>query len=135
MAGLIGWHCEAGTNVASAGDGLPAARSESFPGSKAGEDREVDGIKLCWCPAGRFVMGSPQSEPDRRPGENQVEVTLTKGFWMGKYEATQGQWKRVIGKLPGELTAELPEGDDFPVGNVNFAEAEAFCHKLTDDPN
>jgi formylglycine-generating enzyme required for sulfatase activity len=77
-------------------------------------------------------MGSSPGEPERRPGEDQVEVTLTKGFWMGKYEATQGQWKQVIGKLPGELTAELPEGDDFPVGNVNFAEAEAFCHKLTE---
>ena|SRR5881394_3316946 len=51
--------------------------------------------------------------------------------WMAKYEATQGEWKRVIGKLPGPLTAELPEGDDYPVGNVNFAEAEAFCTKLT----
>jgi formylglycine-generating enzyme required for sulfatase activity len=51
---------------------------------------------------------------------------------MAKYEATQGQWRRVIGKLPGELTAELPAGDDFPVGNVNFAEAEAFCQKLTE---
>ena len=30
-----------------------------------------------------------------------VDVTLTKGFWMGKYEVTQGQWKRVAGKLPG----------------------------------
>ena len=77
-------------------------------------------------------MGSPPGEPERRPGEDQVEVTLTKGFWAGKYEVTQGQWKRVIGKLPGELTAELPEGDDFPVGNVNFAEAEAFCRKLTE---
>src|SRR4030081_3292295 len=37
-----------------------------------------------------------------------------------------------MGKLPGELTAELPEGDDYPVGNVNFAEVEAFCRKLTD---
>jgi len=77
-------------------------------------------------------MGSPRSEPERRPGEDQVEVTLTKGFWMAKYEATQGEWKRVIGALPGPLTAELPEGDDFPVGNVNFAETEAFCHKLTE---
>ena len=58
-------------------------------------------------------------------------VTLTKGFWMAKYEATQGDWKRVFPKLPGELTAELPEGDDYPVGNVNFAEAEEFCHNLT----
>jgi formylglycine-generating enzyme required for sulfatase activity len=37
-----------------------------------------------------------------------------------------------MGKLPGELTAELPAGDDYPVGNVNFAETEAFCQKLTE---
>ena len=106
--------------------------ARAFEGAKAGDEREVAGIKLCWCPPGKFMMGSPPSEPERRPGEDQVEVTLTKGFWMAKYEATQGQWKRVMGKLPGQLTAELPEGDDYPVGNVNFAEAEAFCRKLTE---
>ena len=37
-----------------------------------------------------------------------------------------------MGDLPGELTAKLPEGDDLPVGNVNFAEAEEFCRKLTE---
>jgi formylglycine-generating enzyme required for sulfatase activity len=104
----------------------------AFGGSRAGDEREVVGMKLCWCPAGGFVMGSPPGEPGRRPGEDQVEVTLTKGFWMGKYEVTQGQWKRVMGKLPGELTAELPAGDDLPVGNVNFAEAESFCLELTE---
>jgi formylglycine-generating enzyme required for sulfatase activity len=50
---------------------------------------------------------------------------------MGKFETTQGDWKRVVGKLPGELTEELPEGDDYPVGNVNFAEAEEYCRTLT----
>jgi formylglycine-generating enzyme required for sulfatase activity len=104
----------------------------SFVGTKAGEEREVAGVKLCWCPPGKFTMGSPPDEPERRPGEDQVEVTLTKGFWAGKYEVTQGQWKRVVGPLPGPLTAELPEGDDYPVGNVNFAEAEHFCAKLTE---
>src|SRR5438093_13663843 len=92
----------------------------AFTGSKAGVEREVAGVKLCWCPPGKFTMGSPPGEPERRPGEDQVEVTLTKGFWMARYEATQGQWKRVMGKLPGELTAELPEGDDCAVGHVNF---------------
>lgn len=76
-------------------------------------------------------MGSPPNEPERRPGEDQVEVTLTKGFWVSKYEATQGQWKRIMGELPGPLTSELLAGDDFPVGNMNFAEAELFCQKLT----
>ncbi len=77
-------------------------------------------------------MGSPPNEPERRPGEDQVEVTLTKGFWMAKFETTQGDWKRVVGKLPGPLTEELPEGDDLPVGNVNFAEAESYCRTLTE---
>jgi sulfatase modifying factor 1 len=106
--------------------------SSKFNGSKAGDQREVVGIPLCWCPAGKFIMGSPPNEPERRPGEDQVAVTLTRGFWMAKYEATQDQWKRAMGELPGPLTAELPAGDDFPVGNVNFAEAEAFCRKLTE---
>ena len=112
-------------------NGSPS-RTKTFSGSKAGNEREVGGVKLCWCPPGKFIMGSPRSEPERRPGEDQVEVTLTKGFWMAKYEATQGQWKRVMGNLPGPLTAELPAGDDLPVGNVNFAETEAFCRKLTE---
>jgi formylglycine-generating enzyme required for sulfatase activity len=129
-AAIVG--CQRAASVTPVDEPSMANSASSFTGSKAGEEREVAGIKLCWCPAGTFIMGSPPDEPERRPGEDQVEVTLTKGFWMAKYEATQGQWKRVIGKLPGELTAELPEGDDYPVGNVNFAEAEAFCQKLTE---
>ncbi len=125
---LLGGHCRVASAVTTGIDtvGTPPA----FTGSKAGDEREVTGIKLRWCPAGRFVMGSPPSEPERRPSEDQVAVTLTKGFWAGKYEVTQGQWKRVMGAVPGELTAG--EGDDFPVYNVNFAAAEAFCRKLTE---
>ena len=58
----------------------PEAGANSFAGSKPGHEREVAGIRLCWCPAGRFLMGSPPSEPDRRPDEDQVLVTLTEGF-------------------------------------------------------
>jgi formylglycine-generating enzyme required for sulfatase activity len=102
-----------------------------FAGAHAGDQRHAVGITLCWCPPGTFRMGSPPGEPERRPGEDQVEVRLTRGFWIGRYEVTQSNWRRVVGPLPGELTAELPEGDDYPVGNVNFAEAEMFCRRLT----
>jgi len=77
-------------------------------------------------------MGSPPTEPERRPGEDQVEVTLSRGFWLAKYETTQSQWRRIMGALPGPLTAELPAGDNLPVGNVNFGEVEAFCKQLSD---
>jgi formylglycine-generating enzyme required for sulfatase activity len=104
----------------------------TFDGTKSGDARTIAGIRLCWCPPGSFTMGCPRDEPERRPGDDQASVTLSRGFWMAKYEATQGEWKRIVGKLPGELTAELPAGDDYPVGNVNFAEAEAFCAQLTE---
>jgi len=120
------------TNDSTADERRSPAIGDSFVGSKAGDEREVAGVKLCWCPAGRFIMGSPPDEPERRPDENQVEVTLTKGFWMGKYELTQGQWKRLMGKLPGEVTEEGGDGDDFPVYNVNYSEAETLCQKLTE---
>jgi len=100
-----------------------------FLGLKAGDQREVGGLKLCWCPRGRLLMGSPPDERERRHDERQVKVTLTHGFWVGKYSVTQEQWSRVIGPLPGELSAGA--GDDFPVYNVNHAEAELFCRNLT----
>jgi formylglycine-generating enzyme required for sulfatase activity len=136
LAGLVlviasvGCRREPVTIVAPGGHEPP--RASKFTGSEGGDVREVAGVKLCWCPPGKFKMGSPPDESERRPGEDQVDVTLTRGFWMAKYEATQGQWKRIVGELPGPLTTELPEGDDYPVGNVNFAEAETFCRKLTE---
>jgi formylglycine-generating enzyme required for sulfatase activity len=113
-------------------DPTEKAISSVFQTLEAGDEREIGGVALCWCPPGTFTMGSPPDEPERRSTEKQVEVTLTEGFWIGKYEATQGDWKRAMGNLPGALTAELLEGDDYPVGNVNFPEAEAFCQKLTE---
>jgi len=111
-----------------AGTALVLAAGEPVRDSKAGEEREVAGVKLCWCPAGKFLMGSPLSEPERRPGEDQVQVRLSKGFWIGKHEVTQSQWRRVVGVFPGPFTAG--EGDNFPVYTINFAEAEGFCKNL-----
>lgn len=120
------------TAIATIAQSAWARQAASFRGRNAGDARTVDTIDLRWCPAGRFVMGSPRSEPERRPGEDQVEVTLTRGFWMAKYETTQGLWRRVAGALPGPPTIELPAEDDLPVGNVNFAETEDFCRRLTE---
>src|SRR5580704_7870584 len=90
-----GLSCERANSDAADGRPTSTKASQAFVGSKAGEERQVAGVKLCWCPAGHFTMGSPRSEPERRPGESQVEVTLTKGYWTGKYEVTQGDWKRI----------------------------------------
>lgn len=118
--------------VAAARPMMAQERPASFHGRNAGEERDVDIVKLCWCPAGRFVMGSPPNEAGHRPDEAQVDVTLTRGFWIAKFEATQGQWTRVVGAFPERKpTVEYGKGDDFPVYWVNFEEAEGFCTRLT----
>jgi len=61
------------------------------PDRRQGMKREVAGVKLCWCPPrASFTMGSPPGEPERRPGEDQVEVTLTKGFLGRKVRGDSG---------------------------------------------
>jgi formylglycine-generating enzyme required for sulfatase activity len=133
IAAIIVTSAALGTVSAAARDQTQSPPTRiSFIGAKAGDERQVCSLKLCWCPAGRFTMGSPRTEPERRPGENQVEVTLTKGFWTGKYEVTQSDWRRTVGTLPGPLTPGGGEGDELPVYNVNYAEATAFCQKLTE---
>jgi sulfatase modifying factor 1 len=96
----------------------------------AGEAREVAGIELRWCPAGQFRMGSPPEEPGRRSDEGPVEVTLSRGFWIGRYEVTQAQWHRLMGPVKREL--EAGRGDNLPVYWVSFVEAEKFCRRLTE---
>ncbi|MDP3069392.1 MAG: formylglycine-generating enzyme family protein [Opitutaceae bacterium] len=110
--------------------GAAAAPPDSFAGAQAGAARTVAGIALRWCPPGKFLMGSPPSEPGRRADEAQVEVVLTRGFWLGQFEITQGQWRR-FAPIRGELITG--RGDDFPVYWVSFHDAEKYCHWLTRD--
>jgi formylglycine-generating enzyme required for sulfatase activity len=108
---------------------LIAERAHAQAGTMAGEEAAIAGVELCWCPAGSFTMGSPADEPERRPGEDQVQVTLSRGFWMGKYEVIQAEWRRVVGAIPGKLDAG--EGNRFPMYDVNYSQVEDFCRKLT----
>lgn len=78
-------------------------------------------------------MGSPAEETGRRFDEAQVPVTISRGFWTGKFEVTQGEWRRVMGDLPARKpSAEFGQGDDFPVYWVSFIDAEEFCRALTE---
>jgi sulfatase modifying factor 1 len=99
------------------------------PDMKDGVAHQAGRVQLVWCPSGRFLMGSPPNEPERRADEAQTEVRLTQGFWVGKYPVTQREWKQVMGSLPAGLT--VGAGDNFPVYNVSYSDAEAFCRKLT----
>ena len=76
-------------------------------------------------------MGSPKDETNRFDDEEQVAVTLTQPFGLGKYEVTQGQWKSVMGTEPWEGQSSVQIGEDNPATYVSWDDATEFCKKLT----
>ena len=86
------------------------------------------GMEMMWCEPGTFMMGSPESEVGRREhDETQHEVTLTEGFYLGKYEVTQEEYEKVMGGNPS-----IFKGKKLPVEMVNWNDAMEFCKRLTE---
>jgi formylglycine-generating enzyme required for sulfatase activity len=103
------------------------------------------GMKLVHVHAGELTMGSPDAEPLRELEEEPHGVALTKSFFLGAYEVTQDEYERVVGHNPsyfspdgegaGKVEALKPEERKrLPVEFVNWAEAVAFCKKLSERP-
>jgi len=86
------------------------------------------GMSFRAIPAGTFEMGSPVGEKGRDRGERQHRVTITRGFWMGETEVTQGQWKAVMGSNP----SYFPRcGADCPVEQVSWFAVVRFANALS----
>ena len=98
------------------------------------------GMKLALIPPGDFLMGSPDSERRRHLSEPQHRVRITKPFYLGVYEITQGEFERVMGRNPSAFSngggpTEAATGVDtsrYPVEMVNWFDALEFCNKLSE---
>jgi len=77
------------------------------------------GMKLKLLPAGSFVMGQADGEPDETPRQ----VTLTKPFLIGVYEVTREQWNHVMG--------QSFDNQDYPAWGSSWDDAEEFCRRLS----
>jgi formylglycine-generating enzyme required for sulfatase activity len=109
-------------------------RASPFVGAKAGQLRDDNCLKmkLVWCPAGQFVMGSPPTEEGRLWDEAEVPVSLTRGIWLGQYELTQGEWQRIMKTTPWSRKKWVEAGADYPATYVDRDDAMRFCTKLTE---
>jgi formylglycine-generating enzyme required for sulfatase activity len=109
----------------------PAARAEPAVGPRAGEPFSVPGpaIAMVWIPPGTFWMSSVHGTGDV------TEVTLTRGFWLGRTEVTQAQWQAVVRHIPGYANTPQPshfKGSDRPVDSVSWDMTALFCAKLNE---
>ena len=121
-------------------------------------DGEAEALTLLWIPPGRFWMGSPETEPERRDSEGPQHLVQLQGFFMSQTPITQAQWREVAGweEGPGEQwgremkldpsrfqSKEGQENDEVhllqgesntdqrPVEQVSWEEAMEFCHRLS----
>ncbi len=82
-------------------------------------------------PAATFLMGSPDTgrsgEVDEKP---QRRVTLSRPFYMGETEVTQGQWKAVMGDSPWSNKEYSREGEDCAATYVSWEDAVEYCRRL-----
>lgn len=106
----------------------------AFAGTFTGQTRKDNSFKtmLVWIPPGDFTMGSPKDEKDRSDDEDHVQVTLTKGFWLGQHEVTQAEWRRVMQTAPWSGEQFVKEGDNYPATYVSWDDAMKFCAKLSE---
>ena len=97
------------------------------------------GMKLSLMDPGDFLMGSPPRESGRRPDEKQHRVQISTPFLMGSYEVTQEEFRKVMKASPswfgpkggGAAKVKGVDTSRFPVDNVSWFDAIAFCNALS----
>ena len=82
-------------------------------------------MEMIWCGPGSFMMGSPKTEEGRFEDEPIHPVTLTKGFWLGKYEVTQAQWESVMGENRARF-----KGAKRPMDSISWDDCQHFVQKV-----
>ena len=105
--------------------GVPRVEPAEPQALRAEESRVFDGMEFVWVPAGEFRMGSTSEEAydDEQP---LTQVRISQGFWLGKFEVTQGQWQGVMGANPSRYSG----CGNCPVENVSWDDAQAFIRNL-----
>lgn len=97
-------------------------------GNSSYPEIKLKGIEFVYVKGGTFSMGATNEQlEDAFDDELPVRtITLTKDYYIGKYEITQAQWKAVMGNEPSDNDT----GGKFPVENVSWYEVQQFINKL-----
>ncbi|MCI5117149.1 MAG: hypothetical protein D3913_04155 [Candidatus Electrothrix sp. LOE1_4_5] len=88
--------------------------------------RIIANIEFIYVPTGCFHMGSTTGENDEKP----VHKVCLDGFWIGKYEITQGQWRAIMDTKPPSNLLSGINFDNYPVENASWNDVQKFIFKL-----
>lgn len=82
--------------------------------------------RLRWIPPGTFMMGSPDTERDRRKDEHLHEVTLSQGYWLGETTVTESFWESVMGEPKEKRNNE----GNLPMTRISWDQCQTFISTL-----
>jgi formylglycine-generating enzyme required for sulfatase activity len=117
-----------------AGNTATATRTVTVTGNRTVDLNATVAMEMIWCPPGTFTMGSPVTESGRSGNEAEHNVTLTQGFYLGKYEVTQAQYEAVMTGNTVSLSTDPSQfkGSNRPVENVSWEDAQIFLTRLNE---
>ena len=92
-----------------------------------------DTNEMIWVYPGTYFMGSPVTEPVRQPNESQRKVSITYGFYMGRYEVTQGEYASIMNTNPSSFSSWHGSVENLsrPVEQASWNDAVEYCEHLT----
>jgi len=85
------------------------------------------GMRFVLIPSGSFLMGSPNSEKARHWNEKSHKVVISKSFYLGETEVTQGQWGKLVGFNPSSFSKL---GKHYPVDTISWNQCIEFIKVL-----
>ena len=92
-------------------------------------------LEMVAIPGGKFMMGSPENELERKDFESPQHTVTIQPFFMGKFPVTQSQWAIVaaLKKVNIDLNPDLSnfKGANRPVECVSWDDAIEFCARLS----
>ncbi|MCC7423183.1 MAG: SUMF1/EgtB/PvdO family nonheme iron enzyme [Planctomycetaceae bacterium] len=108
-------------------------RTVDLPGRFKMLTSRTTGMKLVLIPKGEYQRGAPESDESASIDEKpQHMVRITKSFYLGQHEVTQGAWKTVMGTEPWKGREYTNEGPDFPATWVSWSDTQEFCRRLSE---
>jgi len=82
-------------------------------------------FEMVFVEGGTFTMGCTPEQSKCNKDEKPAHFVILSNYYIGKYEVTQAQWRAVMGNNPSYFN-----GDNLPVENVSWNDAQEFVHKL-----
>lgn len=115
-------------------DQLPSSpRIQDVSNFSPGTTQVFAGFEMVWIPAGTYEtrISNNRSSSDHIENPPNESITISNGFWLGKYEVTQSEWKSVMGTEPWQGKDTVNSNASSPAVYIRWNDVQVFVNNLS----